>query len=115
KERFDTSTDPWGQPWKKLKWPSKKRGGASAKPLRDKGLLAASYSARGANHTEEYGPASLVWGSADQRAGWHQEGANGGIPARVQRAVSPQLEQRIERLVEDLVVEQITRSLTGRP
>ncbi len=113
KERFDTATDPWGQPWKPLKKPSKKRGGASAKPLRDTGLLMGSLTARsGQGHTEEYGPTSLVWGSALDRAGWHNEGTR-TIPARPFLDVSPQLEERLARLVGNLVVEQLTKALGG--
>ena len=36
---FRAGKDPWGKPWPKLKRPSRKRGGASAKPLRDTGRL----------------------------------------------------------------------------
>ena len=35
---FTTATDPWGEPWKALKNPSKRRG-RNAKPLRDTGAL----------------------------------------------------------------------------
>ena len=36
---FRAGKDPWGTPWRRLKNSSRKRGGASAKPLRDTGRL----------------------------------------------------------------------------
>lgn len=71
KENFDRGQSPDGTPWNPLAWP-RARGGS--KPLRDRGLLMASTSARGAGHVEEYGADSLVFGTNHESAALHQHG-----------------------------------------
>lgn len=71
KENFDRGQSPDGVPWKPLAWP-RARGGS--KPLRDRGLLMASVSARGAGHVEDYAADSLVFGTNHESAALHQHG-----------------------------------------
>lgn len=99
KENFDGGHDPDGVPWKPLAHPRVNSKG-SDKPLRDKGLLMASVSARGAKgHIERIGRQELQFGTNLIYARLHQEGGvirpkNGkylAIPLtrEAQRAVSP--------------------------
>lgn len=60
---FDEGRAPDGTSWLPLKAPSQRRGGASAKPLRDRGILMASVTAQGKGHVEEMTDRSLVLGT----------------------------------------------------
>lgn len=79
---FHGAHAPDGTPWLALKNPSRRRGGASAKPLRDKGLLMASVTAHGQGHVEELTATSLVLGTNLDYARPQQDGARIYFPAR---------------------------------
>ena len=72
---FDESRGPSGESWKPLKRPRSgaRHRGSSSKPLLDTGLLAASTSARGADHIEKITATSLEFGSAVFYADWMLE------------------------------------------
>src|SRR5262245_26052808 len=103
---FDEGRGPDGRPWRPLKKPSKRRGGASAKPLRDTGLLMASLSARGAQHVEEYQPAALEFGTAVRYGRYHQDGTR-TIPARPFLGTTPAMDERIGEIVADQLARQV--------
>ncbi len=62
KKRFETGTAPDGSPWQMLQHPRVNTQGNDL-PLRDRGLLAASLSARGKGHVETLTSHSLEWGT----------------------------------------------------
>ncbi len=97
KENFAGSHTPDGTPWPPLKNPSKKRGGASAKPLRDTGLLFASITSA-ATVTET--AAEITYGTGLFYAGFHQFGTR-HIPAREFVGFNPRLEAKIVATVTD--------------
>lgn len=70
---FDEARSPDGIPWAPLKNPSARRGGTSAKPLRDKGLLSGAATG-GANSTTEIGRVSLTLSVKLAYAAAHQFG-----------------------------------------
>ncbi len=108
KQSFDAQASPDGSPWAPFKrTPSRKRGGKSAKLLRDTGLLMASYQG-GNGHAEDITALSLTWGSNLDRAGWHQDGTR-TIPARPQAGLTPLIAQDIG----DLVSEWLEKQLAG--
>jgi phage gpG-like protein len=74
KENFAGGHAPDGTPWPALRFPRPGSKGTD-RPLRDKGLLAASVTARGAEgNIERRTPTSLEWGSNLDKAGLHQYG-----------------------------------------
>ena len=97
---FHYGRAPDGSAWKPLKNPSRKRGGATAKPLRDTGLLMASLAGGGPQHAEDVSPLALVWGTRVRYAGFHQYGTK-HIPARPFLGFTPALESRIDLLFRD--------------
>lgn len=100
REHFDAAAGPDGVAWAPFKRvPSRKRGGASAKLLRDTGLLMGSYVA-GAGHVELATATSLVWGSNVDRAAWHHYGTR-TVPARPQIGFTDALLARIDLLLLD--------------
>lgn len=115
---FDTATAPDGQPWAPLKRPrpqtkaQKKRAkagkttGTGDKPLRNTGLLMASYSARGSDHVEESQGNVFVFGSSVKYAGFHNFGT-GTIPARPQVQMTAAIEQRLADIAEQLIAKQL--------
>ncbi len=78
RENFVGSHTPDGTPWLPLRNPSKKRGGSSAKPLRDTGLLLASITSA-ATVTET--AAEITYGTGLYYAGFQNFGTR-TIPAR---------------------------------
>lgn len=102
RSNFDRGVGPDGQPWPALKRPSRKRGGKTAKPLRDTGILMASYQPGATNNIAELTDLHLSWGSNLDRASWHQFGAPAGqgtrIPARVQAGFNTQVVDDIHEL-----------------
>lgn len=92
---------PEGTAWLPFKRkPGRKRGGASAKLLRDKGLLMGSYTAGAQYHVDQRTADTLAWGSDLDRAAWHQDGTK-TIPAREQAGWTPQLTQNAAEIVLD--------------
>lgn len=85
RDNFHGSHAPDGTAWLPLKNPSKRRGGASAKPLRDTGLLMASVTAQGRGHVERIGEHELVLGTNLDYAAVHQFGATIFFPERRRR------------------------------
>lgn len=73
KEHFANSSGPDGQPWKPLlfKRPNSK---GNDKPLRNRGLLMASVTARGQGHIENVGPTEAEVGTNLEYAQLQQEG-----------------------------------------
>ena len=102
KETFAGAMAPDGAPWQPFRrTPPRRRGGASAKLLRDTGLLMASYTAGAGGHVEDATPTSLIWGSNLDRAGWHHFGTSRGIPARSQIGLNSKLLEKIDLVVGD--------------
>jgi phage gpG-like protein len=108
RNNFDQGRSPSGVPWLPLKRPSRRRGGPGSKPLRDTGLLMASYTAQGSGHVEERTPQRLTWGSNVDRAGWHHFGT-ATIPAREQIGVTQELADKVAMVVAD----RVARMLAG--
>jgi phage virion morphogenesis protein len=106
KRNFTGSHDPDGSPWPPLKNPSRRRGGRSAKPLVDRGLLMASVSAQGGGSVRDVTPRSLEFGTNVSYAGYHQFGTR-TIPARRFLGITDAMAKRIEELVADDVVRQM--------
>lgn len=104
KRNFDRGASPDGVPWLPLKHPRARSKGQD-KPLRDTGLLMASYSAQGQHHVQESTGATLVWGSNLDYAPAHQYGAEGPggaiIPARPHVGVTDDLLEGIELIILD--------------
>ncbi len=84
KERFETSTDPDGVPWAALRRPRANSKGGD-KPLRDKGLLMAAATGRGAGHVERLTDASLEVGVNLDYAGAQNDGATIRFPERTRK------------------------------
>ena len=93
KRNFDLGQSPDGVPWAPLARTSKRRGGPTAKPLRDTGILMASMAA-GTGHIEDIAGSSMTWGTNVFYAGFHQHGT-GGIPARPFLGLTPAMEKRM--------------------
>jgi phage gpG-like protein len=109
---FSRQATPDGTPWPPFKrTPSRRRGGRSAKLLWDRGILAASMSARAARGAvrdiQQSGAlARLEHGSNLDYAGYQFLGT-GTIPARTAVGITDEMAQRIEMLVADDVVRQM--------
>lgn len=109
KMSFVNQASPDGSPWAPFKrTPSARRGGKSAKLLRDTGLLMASYQG-GQGHAENVTALSMEWGSSLDRAGWHNSGTR-TIPARPQAGFTPLIAQDIG----DMVSEWLEKQLAGK-
>lgn len=106
KLNFARGQTPDGTPWAPLKRPSKRRGGKSAKPLRDKGLLMASVSGAGAGHVEETSKTAFVFGTNLDYADFHQSGTR-RIPRREFLGLTPKMIERIAGMVADVAVKQL--------
>lgn len=103
RQNFERQTSPEGVPWVPFKrTPSARRGGRSAKLLRDTGLLMSSYAPGGAGHVESLTLGLLVWGSNLARADWHQFGTR-TIPARPHAGITAELMDKIEMILSDYV------------
>ncbi len=101
KLNFDRQQTPDGVPWAAFKHPpSKRRGGPSAKLLRDTDVLMASLTARGAGHVEQVTPNSLLWGTAVPYGQFHQWGTI-TIPARPFIGVSQPMLDTVEDILFD--------------
>ncbi len=99
RRNFDEQHGPGGLVWAPFaRTPSRKRGGATAKLLRDTGLLMASYTPGASGNVERVEPLSLVWGSNLDRAAWHQFGT-ATIPARPQAGITDELAGKAEMIV----------------
>jgi hypothetical protein len=110
---FAESRTPDGRPWAPFKrTPSRRRGGRSARLLVDRGILAASMSARSAGPgavrqiTRTDRGAVLLQGSALDYSGYQDQGT-GTIPARQFAGVSERMMDRAEQLIADDVVKQM--------
>lgn len=79
KECFEQGQSPAGVPWAPLKRPRANSKGGD-KPLRDKGLLMASLTARGMNHIEDITDDRLEFGTNLDYAGIHQDGGTIHFP-----------------------------------
>ncbi len=99
KQCFATATDPNGGSWPPLKRPSKRRGGASAKPLRDTDRLMASITGQVQGNTASVG-------TNVSYAPFHQFGTK-YIPPRRFLGVSAKTRTRIEGLVVKAVMTQL--------
>ena len=107
KRCFVEGKAPDGTPWAPLKNPSKRRGGASAKPLRDTGALMASLGS-GQGNVRVGTAHGLLFGTNVSYAGFHQEGTR-QIPARPFLGVTPARESRIA----EIVLEWVQKRLLG--
>lgn len=96
RERFQSGTDPAGNPWLPLKRPRGNSRGAD-KVLLDTGILSASWGS-----VVDVGPTSLVWGSNLDRAAWHTRGTR-TIPARVQAGFTPQVVEKTRLVLAEFV------------
>lgn len=105
---FDEGRAPDGTPWAPLKNPSRRRGGASAKPLRDTGMLMASLTGRAGGHVEEVTDTALVWGTNVAYAGYHQGGTR-TIPARPFLGITPRMQDKIVMIL----FEHVNKALGG--
>lgn len=93
RECFDQGRAPDGAAWLPLKRPSKKRGGKSAKPLRDTGLLMASLQPGRPDNVTDVGAFHVGFGTNVAYARFHQEGTR-TIPARPFLGWTPALERK---------------------
>jgi phage virion morphogenesis protein len=100
RQRFDQGASPDGVPWAALIRPSKRRGGASAKPLRDTGILMASLTSRATGHIEEITDTALEWGTNVSYAAFHQHGT-ARMVARPFLGVTPKDEERMATIILD--------------
>jgi phage gpG-like protein len=96
---FDQGRSPDGTAWAALVNPSARRGGSSARPLRDTGLLMASC-ASGVGHAEQITDSTLTWGTNVDYAAYQQFGTH-RIPARPFLGVTPEYEARIVQILMD--------------
>lgn len=112
---FDEARAPDGTPWLPLQHPSKKRGGPTAKPLRDTGMLMASLGARAFGHVEQVSDTALVWGTnLVSEKGYpypavHQFGG-GNVPARPFLGMTPQMEATVSRILLEWAVGQLSQA-----
>ncbi|MEY2874363.1 MAG: Phage virion morphosis family [Pseudomonadota bacterium] len=103
---IDQSRDPDGQSYAPLKNPSKRRGGASAKPLHDKGFLIASLVGQGVGHVADIAGATLTYGTNLTSAkgfpypSVHQLGSS-TTPARAFLGITDAMKARIRLIVID--------------
>ena len=98
---FVNQAAPDGTPWAKFKRPpSVKRGGPSAKLLRDKDLLMGSLTGQGAEHVENVTASRLEWGSNVPWSPFQQDGTR-FIPARPFVGLTPGIRAKIARILED--------------
>ncbi len=79
-DEFNKSRNPYGIAWKPLSHPSKRRGGSSAKPLVDRGILKNSYSAQPTSDGFEVS-------TRTEYAAAHQYGAQIAPHTRLNRAL----------------------------
>lgn len=105
-QHFARGVTPDGTPWAPLKRPSKRRGGKSAKPLRDKGLLMASVTGAGAGHVEELTKTAFVFGTNLDYAGFHQFGTR-RIPQREFLGLGLKTIDRVAGIVADVATKQL--------
>lgn len=114
KQCFAGSREPDGTAWPPFKRkPSARRGGWSAKLLVDKGLLQASMSASAASGAvREIGRTSLEHGSNLKYAAYQNFGT-ATIPARQFAGITPAMAERIEQLVADDVMRQVSSGQRG--
>lgn len=108
KRCFSESRTPDGTPWPPLKNPSRRRGGKSAKPLVDKGILMASMSATAASRgaVRDITRVSLEHGTEIEYAGFQNFGTR-TIPAREFVGITDQMAGRIEQIIADDVARQL--------
>jgi phage gpG-like protein len=98
--------DPDGGVWAPLRHPSRRRGGPSAKPLRDTDVLMGSMVSNGPGHVDQRTPSSLVWGTSVSYGIFHQQGTR-HIPARPFLGLTSQMIDRIAQIVADVAEKQI--------
>lgn len=97
---FHEGKAPDGTYWAPLRKPSKKRGGKSAKPLRDTDKLMLSILGTGGNHIERTEPTSLVWGTNIDYGPYHQYGTR-TIPRRQFLGMDDEMQEAIGEVVLD--------------
>jgi phage gpG-like protein len=103
---FAGGHSPEGAAWATLRHPSRRRGGPSAKPLRDTGILMGSMTSNGPGHVDQRTPSSLTWGTNVSYAGYHQWGTR-HIPARPFLGLTGPMIERIADLVADVAARQV--------
>lgn len=106
RRNFDEGHAPDGTPWAPLLHPSAKRGGASAKPLRDTGLLMASLTGKGSGHVERITDTAIEWGTNVNYGTFHQFGTSRMV-ARPFLGVTPKMEETISRIILEWVEKQL--------
>lgn len=108
KRCFSESRTPDGAQWPPLKNPSRRRGGRTAKPLVDKGLLMASMSAVAATNgaVRDITKTSVEHGSNLEYAGWQNDGTR-TIPARPFVGITDAMAAKIETIIADDVARQM--------
>ena len=113
KRNFDRGESPDGVPWAPLKQPRGRSKGQDL-PLRDTGLLMASYSAQGQHHVQSSDGDTLRWGSNLDYAAYHQfgvEGPNGVfIPARPHVGIN----EETAELIDLIILEESEMALMGQ-
>lgn len=102
KQNFAQGVDPDGDPWVPLKNPSKRRGGSSALPLRDTGVLMASVTASGVGSIDEMTSRGITFGTAISYGIYHQEGTR-HIPQRKFLGLNDDLLAKINKVLQRFI------------
>ena len=99
---FVNQASPDGVPWARFKRPpSVKRGGPSAKLLRDTGILMGSLTGQtDSGHVEEITATSLRWGTNVRYGAFHQHGTKRMV-ARPFLGITPAMLKRITQILGD--------------
>lgn len=115
KRFFAESRAPDGTRWKPLKDPGKKRGGKSAKPLRNTGLLMASLTstAAGRGAVREVTRTSITVGSALSYASYHMTGTR-RMPSRpFMWRTGDELNRLVGPKIEAIIADDVARQVAG--
>ena len=105
---FAEGRTPEGTPWAPLKRPSKRSGGPSAKPLRDRGLLMASTGQGGANHVEQQTDTLFVFGTNVAYSSFHQHGT-AHIPARPFLGITPATADKVVLILQEVAAKELLK------
>ena len=107
RRNFEEQHSPDGVPWAAfVRSPNKRRGGPSAKLLRDRDILFGSLTAGSANHVEEIMSSSLIWGTNVPYGGFHQDGTK-NMEARPFVGITLAMTNRIEDITLDYMRERL--------
>ncbi len=99
RRNFVNQSAPDGTPWARFKHkPSARRGGASAKLLRDTGVLMASLTGQAGGHVEDVTAFALRWGTNVPYAKYQNFGTR-HLPARPFVGLTPAMVARIEQII----------------